>query len=113
MADIKVTEGWLIMCDWHEEDANRTHQSDLFVDPNEAAAAFRAEYGRPHPGRRITVRLLELERAGAMWGSPREIDEWTPADPLGPWTSEGRLRSSEQLHGRPEVVGKKPRWEKP
>jgi hypothetical protein len=75
----------------------------MFFDLDEAGRAFDAECATGHPGREVTVRLLEFERLGVMWQSARDIAVWHPADPLGPWTEEGRLNSGEVV--RPVGAG--------
>lgn len=112
----KPLVAWQVTCDWRD-DKNRTcaHVGPLFIDEREAWDAFHGECRIPHAGHQATVRLLRFERraAGDLWGPSREIEQWTPTDPVGRWSELGRLRSDEQferkdLAGLPAKVGHRP-----
>jgi hypothetical protein len=102
VSDAPPAPGWQVSCEWHERGL-ATHQSEVFVDFDEAARLFDVECATPHAGREVTIRLLEFQRLGVMWQSARDIAVWHPADPLGPWTEEGRLNSDEAV--RPVGAG--------
>lgn len=91
---------WQVVCDWRDDRGRfYSHVGPLIADEREGWDAFHAEYVRPHQGTSVTIRLARLERhsTGETWGPPREIELWTPHDPVGPWTDLGRLRSDEPL----------------